>query len=117
MSGEDVKYDPPWLKTDVPLVHIVTLTGEDYERAVDEANAMGGSTDAVAEYLAQRDYCHETDAAALLYPQDMPTVEDLQKLSHQLHSTFARTQHYWLLADHQLGLYALYRLPLEGHDR
>ncbi|MCT1602876.1 hypothetical protein M3E18_11265 [Kocuria sp. p3-SID1433] len=44
----------------------------------------------------------------------MLTVADLQKHSHQVHSTCANTHHYWLLIDHQRGLYSLYRLPLEG---
>lgn len=102
--------DFPCLSTDLPLVHVVTVQGEDYEHVVGEANALGGSTDAVTEVLARWDYCHETDAAALLYPQDMPTVADLQKLSHQIHSVCANTHHYCLLIDHRLGLYALYRL-------
>lgn len=109
----DVRFNPPCLRTSEPLGHIITLTGDAYEQVVDEANAMGGSVDAVAAVLSVWDYGDETDAAAELDPYD-PTASDLGKPSHQLHSAHVGHQHYWLLIDHQLGLYSLYRLPLEG---
>ncbi|MGP5099571.1 hypothetical protein CIK69_01830 [Brachybacterium alimentarium] len=109
----DVRFNPPYLRTSEPLSHIITLTGDAYEQVVDEANAMGGSVDAVAAVLSAWDYGDETDAAAELDPY-RPTASDLGKLSHQLHSAHVGHQHYWLLIDHQLGLYSLYRLPLEG---
>lgn len=109
----DVRFNPPYLRTSEQLSHIITLTGDAYEQVVDEANAMGGSVDAVAAVLSAWDYGDETDAAAELDPY-RPTASDLGKLSHQLHSAHIGHQHYWLLFDHQLGLYSLYRLPLEG---
>src|SRR5699024_1200796 len=93
--------------------HIITLTGYAYEQVVEEANAMGGSVDAVAAVLSASDYADETDTAAGLDPY-RPTASDLGKLSHQLHSAHARHPHDRLLIDHQLALYSLYRLPLEG---
>lgn len=97
---------------DTRLVHVVTLTGQDYEDAVAAAEARGGSVDAVAEHLAQWDQGAETDEAALLWPDDMPTLTDLQHQRHQLHTARAGGLAYHLQIDHQLGLYALYRPAL-----
>lgn len=94
------------------LVHVVTLTGQDYEAAVAAAEAAGGSVDAVAAHLARWDRGDEADDEAALWPHDMLTAADLGRLQHQLHRASAGGLDYWLLIDHQLRMYALYRAPL-----
>lgn len=93
-----------------PLVLVIHLSGDDYERAVDEANNRGGSTDAVAEHLSQWDYGEETDAAAEV--NGHTDLSDLLALSHQVHEVSVGGLDYWLQLDHGLRFYALYRRPL-----
>ncbi|WP_324701313.1 hypothetical protein [Micrococcus sp. HOU01] len=100
----------------VRLVRIVTATDQDYEVAVAEADAAGGSVDAVAAYLAQWDRGSEADDEAALWPEEMPTAAELGRLQHQLHCARAGGLDYWLLIDHQIGLYALYRAPLNREE-
>ena len=97
------------------LVHVVTLTDQEYEAAVAAvaaADVQGGSVDAVAEHLAQWDQGTEADEAALLWPDGMPTLADLQRQRHQLHAARAGGLTYHLQIDHQFGLFALYRPAL-----
>lgn len=98
------------------LVHIVTLTGQDYDEAVQAAEAEGGSVDAVAEHLAQWDTGTETDQAALLWPHDMPTIQDLECQRHQLHTARAGGLTYHVQIDHGLRMYALYRPTLSAEE-
>src|SRR5699024_1898748 len=66
-----------------PLVCVVFLQGQDYEDAVDAANNLGGSTEAVVAHLSQWDYGDENDAAAEVNGYTERT--DLERLRHQLH--------------------------------
>ena len=100
------------MTTDTRLVHIITLTGQDYDDAVQAAEAEGGSVDAVARHLAQWDHGAEADDAALLWPDDMPTRADLGRQRHQLHSARVGGLEYLVQIDHGLRMYALYRPTL-----
>lgn len=93
-----------------PLVLIVFMDGEDYENAVDAANDLGGSTEAVVEYLSQWDFGEEDDNAASI--TGYTDLADLEANRHQLHEVDHGGLHYWLQLDHALGIYALYRRPL-----
>lgn len=94
-----------------PLVLIVHLEGDNYERAVDAANDLGGSTSAVVEYLSRWDYGDENDTAAP-YNGGLTTLSELEGLPHQLHPVAFGGLDYWLQLDHGLRFYALYRAPL-----
>ncbi|QTP19093.1 hypothetical protein [Micrococcus luteus] len=100
------------MTTDTRLVHVITLAGQDYDDAVQAAEAEGGSVDAVARHLAQWDYGTESDDAALLWPEDMPTRADLGRQRHQLHTARVRGLQYLVQIDHGLRMYALYRPTL-----
>lgn len=109
-TGED---GPPLWERPIEqdkLVNIVDLGGEDYERAVDAANERGGSVDAVIAYLAQWDYGDENDNAAEV--NGYTDLAELGSLRHQLHEGDHGGLHYWLVLDHGLGFYSLYRRPL-----
>jgi hypothetical protein len=93
-----------------PLVSIVHLSGDDYETAVDAANDQGGSTDAVVGYLSRWDDGDETDAAAEV--NGHADLSELESWGHQLHEVDHGGLHYWLVLDHGLRFYALYRRPL-----
>lgn len=95
---------------DEPVVPIVTAWGDAYEAAVDAANDLGGSIDAVVEHLAQWDYGVETDDAAAVNGHIQ--LAELEAWPHQLHEADHGGLHYWLVIDHHVGLYALYRRPL-----
>lgn len=97
------------------LIHIITVQDTEYEEAVDAANANGGSIDAVIEYLAQWDQGDETDADSSSY-YGTRLLSDLEKLSHSLYEGTHGGLRYWLLVDHPLGLYSLYRAPLDSTD-
>lgn len=92
------------------LVNIVHLSGDDYENAVDEANANGGSIEAVVAYLARWDYGRESDGAA--QSNGLTALAELERLPYQLHEVDLHGLHYWLQLDHGLRFYALYRRPL-----
>lgn len=66
------------MSASAPLVHIVTLTGEDYDDTVQAAETEGGPVDAVSRSPAQRDTGTEADDATLLWPEDMPPIGDLE---------------------------------------
>ncbi|QCP08426.1 hypothetical protein FDF08_10940 [Micrococcus luteus] len=100
------------MTTDTRLVHIITLTGQDYDDAVRVAETEGGSVDAVARHLAQWDHGAEADDAALLWPEDMPTRADLGCQPHQLHAARVGGLGYLVQIDHGLRMYALYRPTL-----
>lgn len=93
-----------------PLVHIVTLNDEEYERAVDAANDEGGSVQAVAKHLAKWDYGDENDGAASV--NGYTNLSDLEAGPHQIHTVDIGDLHYWLVIDHGLRFYALYRRPI-----
>lgn len=94
------------------LVRIVSLSGDDYETAVDEINDNGGSTSAAVEYLSQWDYGDENDNAAPTNGYVDQTW--LEKFAHHVveHNNIT----YWLIANHDLGDYTLYRKPLHTND-
>lgn len=94
----------------VPLTHVITLDGDDYETAVDAANAGGGSTEAVVAYLSGWDYGAETDADS--EANGNVDLADLERWRHQLHEADHGGLHYWLVLDHGLRFYSLYRKPL-----
>lgn len=100
------------MTTNTRLVHVITLTGQDYDDTVQAAEAEGGSVDAVAQYLAQWDHGAEADDAALLWPEDMPTRADLGRQRHQLHIARVGGLEYLVQIDHGLCMYALYRPTL-----
>lgn len=93
-----------------PLVCVIFMQGQNYEDAVDAANALGGSTDAVVEHLAQWDYGKENDDAACV--NGHIELVDLERQHHQLHEIDHGGLHYWLQLDHPAGIYGLYRRPL-----
>lgn len=95
-----------------PLVSVVHLSGDDYETAVDVANDQGGSTSAVVEYLSRWDHGDETDAAAEINGHTDRSA--LESWNHQLHEVDHGGLHYWLVIDHGLRFYALYRRPLSS---
>lgn len=90
------------------LVSIVVVSGDDYERIVDEANDLGGSTSAVVEILARWDTGDEIDQAS--------RINGTQSQSQIERSVHEVIEHgglrYWLLPNHDLRFYALYRRPL-----
>lgn len=96
------------------LVRIISVTGDDYETAVDQANDKGGSTDAVVEYLAQWDTGDEIDRAATI--NGHTRLSDLEKQRHPFHIVDYDSHVYYLQADHHLGFYALYREELKQTD-
>ena len=104
------RLSPITADSDTALVCIVHLDGDDYESAVDAANDAGGSTQAVAEYLAQSDYGDENDGAAEVNGHTQ--LADLRNGPHQLHEVDLGSTHYWLNLDHGLCFYALYRRPM-----
>lgn len=93
------------------LVCIVFMQGQDYEEAVDAANERGGSTDAVVAHLAQWDYGTENDGAAEV--NGHTRLKTLRHQIHQIHEVDHGGLHYWLQIDHHLGIYGLYRRPLD----
>lgn len=93
------------------LILVTHQSGDDYEEIVDAANAAGGSINAVVEHLARWDYGAETDADSASF-HGTTTLAELQALAHQLHEGDHGGLHYWLLLDHHLRFYALYRQPL-----
>ena len=95
------------------LILVTHQSEDDYEEAVDTANAAGGSIDAVIEHLSRWDYGAETDADSASF-HGTTTEQDLMAMPHQLHEGDAGGMHYWLLLDHHLGFYALYRQPLDA---
>jgi uncharacterized protein YccT (UPF0319 family) len=101
--------------TTIPTAdHLVCITfqqGQDYEDAVDAANEHGGSTEAVVAHLAQWDMGEETDAAG--FSNGLTGRSELERTSHQLHEVQHGGLQYWLVLDHQLGCYGLYRRPLD----
>lgn len=94
-----------------PLICIISLDGDDYEHAVDEANAAGGSTEAVVAHLSKWDYGEENDSAADAL-SDHTELDELETLPHQLHEVDHDETRYWVLIDHGLRFYALYRRPM-----
>lgn len=94
----------------VPLTHVITLDGDDYETAVDAANAGGGSTEAIVAYLSGWDYGAETDSDSEV--NGNVDLADLERWRHQLHEADHGGLHYWLVLDHGLRCYSLYRKPL-----
>lgn len=91
------------------LVCIIMLQGQDYESAVDAINTLGGSTRAAVEYLAQWDNGGEND-------NDAEAGNSYDSLVYVEAMAHHREEHggitYWLVADHTLRHYALYRQPL-----
>lgn len=100
------------MTADTRLVHVITLTGQDYDDAVQAAEAEGGSVDAVARHLAQWDYGTESDDAVLPWPEDMPTRADLGRQRHQPHTARVGGLEYLVQIDRGLCMYALYRPTL-----
>ena len=92
------------------LVNITHHADDDYERAVDATNEHGGSIEAVVAHLAQWDFGEETDGAA--EQNGLARLSELTRLPHQLHEADHGGLHYWLLIDHGLRFYSLYRRPL-----
>lgn len=92
------------------LVNIAHHSGDDYERAVDAANEHGGSIEVVVAHLAQWDFGEETDGAA--EQNGLARLSELARLPHQLHEADHGGLRYWLLIDHGLRFYSLYRRPL-----
>lgn len=93
-----------------PLVCITFQTGDDYEIVVDEANARGGSVDAVIEFLTNWDFGDEDDNAATIMGHTERV--DLEKQTY--HEGDYGNLHYWLIADHGMRHYALYRRRLDN---
>jgi len=96
----------------VPLICVIFIQSQEYEDAVDAANARGGSTEAVVKHLAQWDFGEETDGAASV--NGYTDLSELESLPHQLHEVDHGGLHYWLQLDHHLGIYGLYRRPLSA---
>lgn len=92
------------------LLLVVSVSGDDYERAVDEANDAGGSTRAVVQYLAQWDTGDEVDRASLINGRVL--LRTLEGWPHQLHEVTHDDTDYFLVIDHHLRFYSLYRRPL-----
>lgn len=90
------------------MVPIVFLQGDDYEQAVDEINAYGGSTDAAVEYLSRWDYGDETDNAA-----EINGHSDISQ-NRPYHRVESNGLAYFFVADHSLGTYGLYRAPISA---
>lgn len=88
-----------------PWVSIVFADGEDYEAVVDAANENGGSTAAVAEYLAQWDYGTETDYAEVRESAPWGSGDTLHAVTHC-------GLDYVLSVNHTIGYYGLSRRPL-----
>lgn len=93
------------------LVRIIDLNGQNYEDAVDAINDMGGSTGAAVEYLSQWDVGQETDS-------DAAVIDNYTSRNHVERLACHREEHgginYWLIADHSLRHYVLYRRPLDS---
>lgn len=91
------------------LVRIVDLSGQNYEDAVDAIDDMGGSTGAAVKHLSQWDFGQETD-------NDAAVIDNYTSRNHVENLAHHREEHnsisYWLIADHSLRHYALYRRPL-----
>ena len=94
------------------LTHVVSLQGADYEAAVMAAEAMGGSTSAVVEYLARWDTGDEVDRDSAGIG-DSRLRSEIDALPHQVHEVAFGGLDYVLVIDHQIRLYALYRPQLE----
>ncbi|PUB32515.1 hypothetical protein C8K30_1011041 [Promicromonospora sp. AC04] len=88
---------------------VTTVTGGDYERAVDTANTRGGSTRAVAEHLLN---LGQDQRPAGMHT----TVAELERSHRQLHDVEYDGDTYWLQIDHHEGVYALYRRTDAGRD-
>lgn len=103
---------------DDPLIEIIHLTGDDYETAVDEINALGGSTRNAVEYLSHWDYGTETDHAASVngvesFDRVTRTVDRFNTLTGTLHEAIIHGGiEYILTWDHRYSIYALYRRPM-----
>lgn len=95
-----------------PLVLITYQPEPDYEIVVDKENECGGSVHAVVEYLSQWDYGEEKDAEASV--NGYTDLSEIHSWSHQVHEDDCRGTHYWLVLDHGLCFYALYRRPIDG---
>lgn len=91
------------------LVRIILLRGQDYENAVDAINALGGSTGAAVAHLAQWDNGTQSD-------NDAEAANRYDSLVYVESMAHHREEHgginYWLVADHSLRHYVLYRRPL-----
>lgn len=81
---------------------VARAEGEDYERVVDAANALGGSTQAVTEHLLARG---QDDGSASV----RTIAAELEESRHQLHEVENDGARYWLQVDHHERVYALYR--------
>lgn len=96
-----------------PLIHIITLSRDDYDMAVDEINDRGGSTRGAAEYMAQWDNGIEDDRAATV--NGASARADVQRWF--LHETIRIDNiEYVVCWVHPLSTYALYRPPLTGTE-
>lgn len=80
---------------------VARAEGEDYERVVDAANARGGSTQVVTEYLLARG--REDGSSSL-----RTIAAELEESRHQLHEVENGGARYWLQIDHHERVYALY---------
>lgn len=91
------------------LVRIALLRTQAYENAVDAINALGGSTGAAVEHLAQWDDGRESDndAEATNGYDSRVYVENMAH-HREIHGGIE----YWLVANHILRHYILYRRPL-----
>lgn len=94
------------------LVNVVFIAGDEYERIVDEANNLGGSVAAVVEILARWDTGDEIDQASTI--NGTTARAEIEQRAH--HVVEHDSLQYWLVADHQLRYYALYRplLSMQG---
>lgn len=101
------------MTTEKDLTLIISVDGDDYEEAVEAAEDNGGSTEAVVAHLAQWDYGSENDEASEIMGSS--TLDELEALPHQLHQVCHDELTYYLLIDHGLRFYALYRPGL--HDQ
>lgn len=90
------------MSTATPVELVAKVTGEAYERAVDDANAHGGSTQAVAEHLLSLG--QDRSPASV-----RTTVADLEDSTRQLHGVEHKGARYWLQIDHHERVYTLYR--------
>lgn len=91
------------------LVHIISLTGDEHDEAVE---STGQDPARLVEHLSGWDYGEETDgAASVLGHTDRRDVE--HSWTHPYHVIEHGALTYWLIADHPLRLLSLYRRPLD----
>lgn len=84
------------------VARLVTVSGDDYEEAVDAINDLGGSTTATVEYLLTQVKDSNFELGDYLLLRSLSTGP------HQLHAAIHAGTTYWLQINHQKRLYALH---------